>query len=101
MKNMDKEVKKGLIYKLFDSYYDIVDINDYNLDKWMVYYNNERDRLFYTQTAYGRIYLSYRKRDRENIKKLIPISDYMFNKYIKGWFINKFNVDVDSVLLPR
>ena len=98
---MDKEGIRRLIYKLFDSYYDIVDINDYNLDKKMNYYNRERDRLFYTETAYDRIYLSYRKRDREYIKKLIPVSDYMFNKHIKGWFINKFNVKVDSVLLPR
>lgn len=98
---MKKEDVKNLIYKLFDSYYDVVDINDYNLDKRMCYYNNNRDRLFYIETAYSRRYLSYRKRDRENIKKLIPVSDYMFTKHIKGWFSNKFNVEVDSVLLPR
>ena len=98
---MDKHNIRDLAYKLFDTYYQVADINDRNLDNRMIYYNTERDRIFYTETAYDSIYLSYRKRDRENIKKLIPVSDYMFNKHLKGWFINKFKVDVDSVLLPR
>lgn len=98
---MDKHSMRELTYKLFDTYYEVVDINDHNLDKRMVYNDNDSIRIFYTMTVNDKIYLSYRKRDRDNIKKLIPISDYMFTKHIKGWFTSKFNVEVYSVLLPR
>ena len=99
---MGKHGTEEIIYKLFDTYYQAEDITGYtdrNLDKGVEYYDNDDIRVFYTVNMDGKIYLSYRRCDRDSIKKLIP--DYMFGKYIKGWFKSKFNMEVYDLLIPR
>ena len=101
---MGKHGTEEMIYKLFDIYYQAEDITGYtdrNLDKGVEYYDNDDIRVFYTVNMDGKIYLSYRKSDRDSIKKLIPISNNMFGKYIKGWFKSKFNMEVYDLLIPR
>ena len=101
---MDKRSMEELIYRLFDTYYQAEDITGYtdrNFDRGVEYYDNNDIRVLYTVKVANEIHLSYRRRDRDSIKKLIPISDYMFGKYIKGWFKSKFNVEVNDLLIPR
>jgi hypothetical protein len=102
--NMRVKVNKEMLLKaskiVFDTYYsDIDDINDYNLDKYMYYKADGKIKLQVREHS-GLKYLGFYKKDRDAIQKMIPISDYMFTKLIKDWFIKKYNINIDSVLLP-
>jgi len=102
---MKVKVNKEMLLKasksVFDNYYsDIDDINDYNLDRFM-YYRVLNGKIKLQVREYNELkYLAFYKQDRDMIQQIIPISDYMFDKLLKEWFINKYNVDIDSVLLP-
>jgi hypothetical protein len=101
---MKVKVNKEMLLKTYksviESYYsDIDDINDYNLDRFMYYRADGKIKLQVRE--YNELkYLSFYKQDRDMIQQIIPISDYMFSKLLKDWFVNKYNVDIDSVLLP-
>jgi hypothetical protein len=97
---VNKEMLRKASNMVFDTYYsDIDDINDYNLDKFINYKSGGVIKL-QVREHNGRNYLAFYKQDRDAIQNMVPISDYMFNKLLKEWFINKYNVDIDSVLLP-
>jgi hypothetical protein len=102
---MKVKVNKKMLLKasksVFDNYYsDIDDINDYNLDRFM-YYRVLNGKIKLQVREYNELkYLAFYKQDRDMIQQIIPISDNMFSKLLKEWFINKYNVDIDSVLLP-
>jgi len=98
---VNKEMLRKVSKSVFDNYYsDIDDINDYNLDRFM-YYRVLNGKIKLQVREYNELkYLAFYKQDRDMIQQIIPISDYMFDKLLKEWFINKYNVDIDSVLLP-
>ena len=98
---VNKEMLRKVSKSVFDNYYsDIDDINDYNLDRFM-YYRVLNGKIKLQVREYNELkYLSFYKQDRDMIQQIIPISDYMFSKLLKDWFVNKYNVDIDSVLLP-
>jgi hypothetical protein len=101
---MKVKVNKEMLLKsskiVFDGYYsDIDDINNNNLDKYEYYKADGKIKLQVREHS-GLKYLGFYKKDRDMIQNMIPISDYMFSKLLKEWFINKYNVDIDSVLLP-
>jgi hypothetical protein len=97
---VNKETLLKTYKSVIESYYsDIDDINDYNLDRFMYYRADGKIKLQVRE--YNELkYLSFYKQDRDMIQQIIPISDYMFSKLLKDWFVNKYNVDIDSVLLP-
>jgi transcriptional accessory protein Tex/SPT6 len=97
---VNKETLLKTYKSVIESYYsDIDDINDYNLDKYVNYKANGKIKL-QVREHNGLKYLAFYKQDRDMIQQIIPISDYMYNKLLKDWFVNKYNVDIDSVLLP-
>jgi hypothetical protein len=101
---MKVKVNKEMLLKsskiVFDGYYsDIDDINNNNLDKYEYYKADGKIKLQVREHS-GLKYLGFYKKDRDMIQNMIPISDYMFSKLLKDWFINKYNVEIDSVLLP-
>ena len=97
---VNKETLLKTYKSVIESYYsDIDDINDYNLDRFMYYRADGKIKL-QVREYNGLKYIAFYKRDRDMIQQIIPISDYMFNKLLKDWFVNKYNVDIDSVLLP-
>jgi hypothetical protein len=97
---VNKETLLKTYKSVIESYYsDIDDINDYNLDRFMYYRADGKIKLQVRE--YNELkYLSFYKQDRDMIQQIIPISDYTFSKLLKDWFVNKYNVDIDSVLLP-
>jgi hypothetical protein len=97
---VNKETLLKTYKSVIESYYsDIDDINDYNLDRFMYYRADGKIKL-QVREYNGLKYIAFYKQDRDMIQQIIPISDYMFNKLLKDWFVNKYNVDIDSVLLP-
>lgn len=101
---MKVKVKREMLAKtsklIFDSFYsDIDDINDNNLDKHQLYKSNGITKL-QVREHNGLKYLGYYKQDRDTIQKMIPITNHMFDKLLKAWFINKYNIEINSVLLP-
>jgi len=101
---MKVKVNKEMLLKaskiVFDSYYsDIDNINDNNIDKYEYYKADGKIKLQVREHS-GLKYLGFYKKDRTMIQNMIPISDYMFSKLLKDWFINKYNIKIDSVLLP-
>jgi hypothetical protein len=97
---VNKEMLRKASNMVFDTYYsDIDDINDYNLDRFMYYRTDGKIKL-QVREYNGLKYLAFYKQDRDSIQDMVPISDYMFSKLLKEWFIKKYNVEIDSVLLP-
>ena len=101
---MKVKVNKEMLLKTYklviNGYYsDIDDINDYNLDRFINYKSDGKIKLQVREYK-GLKYLAFYKQDRDMIQEIIPISDYMFSKLLKDWFIDKYNTNIDSVLLP-
>ncbi len=93
-----KEIK-DIAFKVLSSYYNINYINSTNLDKHTLLFENDNLKLrVVPHKKYN--YLSYSKKDKENITSLLPLSDYMFEKCLSIWFTNNFSVKIDGVLLP-
>ena len=98
---INKEHLIKAIDSVFDTVYSDIDrISDSNLDRYMNYYSQDNIRL-QVREHYGKNYLQYRKKDRDSIQRMIPISNYMFDKVIEKWFTKKYNMEIDGVLLPR
>lgn len=99
------KINKDHLIKAVDSVFDTVysDINrisDSNLDGYLKFFTDDYVRLE-VRTHYDKKYLLYRKKDRDSIRRMIPISNYMFDKVIEKWFTKKYNMEIDEVLLPR
>lgn len=98
---INKEHLIRAVDSVFDTVYSDIDrISDNNLDRYINYYSQDNLRL-QVREHYGKNYLQYRKKDRESIQQMIPISNYMFDKVIKKWFTTKYKIDITGVLLPR
>lgn len=98
---INKEHLIKAVDSVFDTVYSDIDhISDSNLDRYMNYYSQKNLRL-QVREHYGKNYLQYRKKDRESIQRMIPISNYMFDKVIQKWFTKKYETEIDGVLLPR
>ena len=73
-----KEIK-DIAFKVLSSYYNINYINSTNLDKHTLLFENDNLKLrVVPHKKYN--YLSYSKKDKQNITSLLPLSDYMFEK---------------------
>jgi hypothetical protein len=98
---INKEYLIKSIDSVFDSVYsDINHISDNNLDGYLKYYTDDNSRLE-VRNHYEKNYLLYRKSDRDLIQRVIPVSNYMFDKVIQKWFSKKYGIKIDGVLLPR
>lgn len=98
---INKEHLIKAVDSVFDTVYSDIDrISDNNLDRYMNYYSQDNLRL-QVRYHYGFNYLSYRKKDRDTVQSMLPISNYMFDKVIQKWFTKKYDADIDGVLLPR
>lgn len=99
---INKDTLGKIIDSVFDSVYSDIDrASDKNLDGFMNYFTNDVIRL-QVRTHNGRKYLQYRKQDRDTAQKMIPISNYMFDKLIEKWFSEKYDTVLDGgVLLPK
>lgn len=99
---INKEHLIKAVDSVFDTVYSDIDrIGDSNLDKWMTYYTDDNIRL-QVREHNGKNYLLFRKRDRDSIQRMMPISNYMFNKVIEKWFTKKYDIEIDGgVLLPK
>lgn len=94
---MTKDKIKELTHRLFDLYYQIKDI-DYHYSGLYIGYSEDKSILKLSiYKTYGRVDLEYFNKDKYYIQKLIPISDYYFNKYIIEWFSQKFMIQVDCI----
>jgi hypothetical protein len=85
--------------KLFNFYYNIDNISDMNLDGYLTYYTDGVIKL-QVRTHNDRKYLAYMMRDRDQLRSILPVSNYMFDKLIEKWFSKKYNINIDSVLKP-
>lgn len=98
---MNKENLIKSVDSVFNSVYsDINHISDNNLDGYLKYYTDDKSRLE-VRNHYEKNYLLYRKSDRDLIQKILPISNYVFDKVIQKWFSKKYDIDIDGVLLPK
>ena len=99
---ISKDTLNRAASSVLDSIYSDIDrVSDSNLDKFMNYFTNDVIRL-QVRTHNDRKYLQYRKQDRDTLQKMIPISNYMFDKLIEKWFSEKYDTVLDGgVLLPK
>ena len=98
---INKEHLIKAVDSVFDTVYSDIDrISDNNLDRYMNYYSQDYIRL-QVREHYGKNYLQYCKKDRDSIQRMVPISNYMFDKVIEKWFTKKYKIDITGVLLPR
>ena len=94
---MTKDKLKELTHRLFDSYYQIKDVDYHYSGLYIGYSEANSNRKLSVYKTNGRVDLEYFNKDKDNIQKLIPISDYYFNKYIIEWFSQKFMIQVDCI----
>lgn len=98
---INKEHLIRAVDSVFNTVYSDIDrISDSNLDGYLKFFTDNYARLE-VRSHYGRDYLLYRKKDRDVVQSMIPISDYMFDKVIQKWFSKKYDIEIDGVLLPR
>jgi hypothetical protein len=96
---MIKDKLKEFTYRLFDSYYQIEDIDYHYSGLYIGYFEGNSNLKLSVYKTNGRVDLEYFKKDKDNIQKLIPISDYYFKEYVIGWFSQKFMIEIDCIRL--
>jgi hypothetical protein len=87
--------------KVFNTYYNIDDISESNLDGYydnITYFTDGVIKL-QVRTHNNRRYLAYIRQDRDQILSILPVSNYMFDKLIEKWFSKKYDMNINGGVL--